>query len=95
MLWEVSNFVSRNNTLTNNAGKTDRTGAVIGTIGAIDRNSLAFPNNKNGLYFTSPLTVEGNSVNGAASNRKVGREGTTGAKVFLDGVLVNNSDWMQ
>ena len=95
MLWEVSNFVSRNNILTNTAGKTDRTGAVIGTIGDIASNSSAFPDNKNGLYFTSPLTVEGNSVNGAASNRKVGREGTTGAKVFLDEVLVNNSEWMQ
>lgn len=89
MLWEVSNFESTNNVLNNTNSKTDRTGTLIGTLGDIGRKSQAFPDKTNGIYFTSPLTISGNTVNGSASNRKVGRDAQ--GKIYLDGTDITTA----
>ena len=93
-LWEVEKFSVLNNSINNTGGKTDRTGALIGTLGDINRASTAFPGEKNQIWFTSPLVVTGNNVLGVANDaKKVGRVGTDGSPVYLDNVNVINN-WL-
>ena len=89
-LWEVENFTSKDNTLLNTASKTDRTGALIGTLGLTTGSSTAYPESKVGVYFTSPLTVSGNTVNGVPTDaKKIGRKGSSDDnKCYLDNVDV-------
>ena len=88
--WEITDFTAINNDVLNSGTKTDRTGALIGTLGTTRGVSTAYPDAKVGVYFTSPLVVSGNKVLGVENDvKKVGRKGSfDDDKVFLDGVNV-------